>query len=703
MRYLYRNLSLVFVVFLWSCTSGDDIVDYSNLGPDETESGNTPGFSEDRNVYFGDLHVHTKHSFDAYIFGTTATPDDAYKYAKGGTIQHPLGFDMQLREPLDFYAVTDHGFLMGNVEWWADPNNTTPGTEPFTNLNIPENRTVESIPRRGALFATQVRSLVADFNFMGMVKYLWTGDQARVISIYDVDKHRSAWRDIIRSAQDHNDPANFTTFVAYEYTSSTTRSGENVTTLNPFGTGPYEGGNLHRNVVFKGDRVTVEPFSRLKSLNPEDLWTWMDGLRERGVDTLAIPHNSNGSNGQMFELENWAGYPIGKEYAEFRMRNEPLVEITQVKGTSDTHPLLSPNDEWADFEIMDTRVGGTGWSRPDGSYVRQAYLDGISLHEEQRGNPYKFGLVGASDTHTGAISDDESDFHSKIGILDGTPQGRGSVPLPDEQVQLIMDNDDLPGARLIGLKKFGDTYYSNPGFRQWSASGLAVVWAEENTRDSIFNAFRRKETYATSGNRIRLRFFGGFDLQELDLGSEQLVKEAYKRGVPMGSDLMAEERKPPSFLIWAQKDQRATSLQRLQIIKGWTDTGDGSTHEKIYDAACSDGLKVDTQTHRCPNNGAKVNLADCSVSNVGAAELKTVWTDPEFNPNEDAFYYVRVLENPSCRWTAWDAVNNGRKPRADLNLITQDRAWSSPIWYVPNSATTADWIGNYDPAEESTH
>ena len=341
MRYLYRNLSLVFVVFLWSCTSGDDIVDYSNLGPDETESGSTPGFNEDRNVYFGDLHVHTKHSFDAYIFGTTATPDDAYKYAKGGTIQHPLGFDMQMREPLDFYAVTDHGFLMGNVEWWADPNNTTPGTEPFTNLNIPENRTVESIPRRGALFATQVRNLVADFNFMGMVKYLWTGDQARVISIYDVDKHRAAWRDIIRSAQDHNDPGNFTTFVAYEYTSSTTRSGENVTTLNPFGTGPYEGGNLHRNVVFKGDRVTVEPFSRLKSLNPEDLWTWMDDLRDRGVDTLAIPHNSNGSNGQMFELEDWAGYPIGKEYADFRMRNEPLVEMTQVKGTSDTHPLLS--------------------------------------------------------------------------------------------------------------------------------------------------------------------------------------------------------------------------------------------------------------------------------------------------------------------------------------------------------------------------
>ena len=690
MRYIYRNLSLVFVVFLWSCTSGDDIVDYSNLGPDETESGNTPGFSEDRNVYFGDLHVHTKHSFDAYIFGTTATPDDAYKYAKGGTIQHPLGFDMQLREPLDFYAVTDHGFLMGNVEWWADPNNTTPGTESFTNLNIPENRTVESIPRRGALFATQVRSLVSSgFSFKGMVKYLWTGDQARLISIYDVDKHRSAWRDIIRSAQEHNDPGNFTTFVAYEYTSSTTRSGENVSTLNPLGTGPYEGGNLHRNVVFKGDRVTVEPFSRLKSLNPEDLWTWMDGLRGRGVDTLAIPHNSNGSNGQMFELENWAGYPIGKEYAEFRMRNEPLVEITQVKGTSDTHPLLSPNDEWADFEIMDTRVGGTGWSRPDGSYVRQAYLDGISLQEEQRGNPYKFGLIGASDTHTGAISDDESDFHSKIGILDGTPQGRGSVPLPDEQVQLIMDNDDLPGARLIGLKKFGDTYYSNPGFRQWSASGLAVVWAEENTRDSIFNAFRRKETYATSGSKIKLRFFAGEDLSDTSLSDEDLIKQAYSKGVPMGGDLVGGDESP-EFLVWAVSDTRGAPLQRVQIIKGFAENAIGEPvgrpNEQVYDVACSDGLEVDPETHRCADNGAKVNLSDCSISsNLGASELKTYWKDPDFNPTQKAFYYVRVLENPTCRWSTWDAIRNGVEPRPDLHKTLQERAWSSPIWYTPEA------------------
>ena len=688
MNNLLRNLSLVFVVLLWSCTSGDDIVDYSNLAPEKSESSKTAGYSEDRNVYFGDLHVHTKHSLDAYLFGTTASPDDAYKYAKGGPIEHPLGFEMQLREPLDFYAVTDHGFLMGNLEWWADPNNTTPGTEPFTNLNAPENRTVETIATRGALFASFL-SAQSDFYLMGILKYLWTGDQSRALRTFDADKHRSAWKDVIRSAQEHNDPGNFTTFVAYEYTTSMNRSSENVTTFNPRGTGPYEGGNLHRNVIFNGNRFTLEPFSTLKSMNPEDLWTWMDGLREKGVDTIAIPHNSNGSNGQMFELEDWAGYPIGKAYADFRMRNEPLVEMTQVKGTSETHPLLSPNDEWADFEIMDFRVGNPGWSRPDGSYVRQAYLDGLSLQEEQRGNPYKFGMVGASDTHTGAISDDESNFHSKVGIMDGTPQSRGSVPLTDDEVQQVIDISNIAGGGLIGLKKIGDAYYSNPAFRQWSASGLAVVWAEENTRDSIFNAFRRKETYATSGTRIKLRFFAGKDLDNSSLSDENLINKAYSKGVPMGGDLIGLEESP-EFLVWAVRDSRGAPLQRVQIIKGFVENaiGDpvGRPNERVYDVACSDGLEVDPNTHRCPGNGASVNLEDCSISSdVGASELKTYWKDPDFDPTQKAFYYVRVLEKPTCRWSTWDAVKRGVEPRPDLHKTLQERAWSSPIWHTPET------------------
>ena len=505
---------------LLSCTSPDDIVDYTeDLAVADPAPGTTPGYSEDKNVYFGDLHVHTKHSFDAYIFGTTATPDDAYEYAKGNAIEHPLGYEMQLREPLDFYAVTDHGFLLGSVEGWADPDNGREGTEPFHNLNAPENLTQESIAHRSQLFQNYVRNIATFSNMWTRTIAYLTGDTARGSTIYDVDVHRTAWKDVIQSAQRHNDPGNFTTFVAYEFTASTTRSAntEGASALgcllsgngcNFEGAPPFENANLHRNVIYKGNKFTVEPFTRLKSVNPEKLWTWMDDLRDRGVDTIAIPHNSNGSNGQMFEMENWEGLPISTQYAEFRMRNEPIVEMTQVKGTSETHPILSPNDEWADFEIMWQRVGNSSYSRPFGSYVRQAYLDGLGMEEEGRGNPYKFGMVGASDTHTGAISDDESDFHSKIGIFDGTAVGRGSVPISDADVELLTGGQDI---RQLSFKKIGDRNFNNTIFNTWGASGLAAVWAEENTRDSIFDAFRRKETYATSGSRIKLRFFGGYD------------------------------------------------------------------------------------------------------------------------------------------------------------------------------------------------
>ena len=676
---------------LLSCTSPDDIVDYTeDLAVADPAPGTTPGYSEDKNVYFGDLHVHTKHSFDAYIFGTTATPDDAYEYAKGNAIEHPLGYEMQLREPLDFYAVTDHGFLLGSVEGWADPDNGREGTEPFHNLNAPENLTQESIAHRSQLFQNYVRNIATFSNIWTRTIAYLTGDTARGSTIYDVDVHRTAWKDVIQSAQRHNDPGNFTTFVAYEFTASTTRSAntEGASALgcllsgngcNFEGAPPFENANLHRNVIYKGNKFTVEPFTRLKSVNPEKLWTWMDDLRDRGVDTIAIPHNSNGSNGQMFEMENWEGLPISTQYAEFRMRNEPIVEMTQVKGTSETHPILSPNDEWADFEIMWQRVGNSSYSRPFGSYVRQAYLDGLGMEEEGRGNPYKFGMVGASDTHTGAISDDESDFHSKIGIFDGTAVGRGSVPISDADVELLTGGQDI---RQLSFKKIGDRNFDNTIFNTWGASGLAAVWAEENTRDSIFDAFRRKETYATSGSRIKLRFFGGYDIDESILSKDNLIKEAYKRGVPMGQDLAASDGKAPSFLIWAMRDKNAAPLQRVQIIKGWVEKTTGRPFEEVIDVACSDGLLPDPVTKRCPDNDALVDISDCSISSDrGANEIKTVWTDDSFDSTVKSFYYVRVLENPSCRWSTWDAVKNGTKPREDLQPTIQERAWSSPIWY----------------------
>ena len=596
---------------------------------------------------------------------------------------------MQIREPLDFYAVTDHGMLLGMVEHWADPNNGKAGSEPFHNLNSPENITQESVATRSALFQDYVRNTTNFSNIWTRFMAVITGDTARGTTLFDVNVHRTAWADIIKSAQRHNDPGNFTTFVAYEYTTSTTRSSNTEgasqlkcllrgTGCNFQGSPPLESANLHRNVIYNGNKFTVEPFSRLKSLNPEDLWSWMDGLRERGVDTIAIPHNSNGSNGQMFEMENWEGLPISTQYAEFRMRNEPIVEMTQVKGTSETHPILSPNDEWADFEIMDQRVGNSAYSRPFGGYVRQAYLDGLGMSEEGRGNPYKFGMVGASDTHTGAISDDESNFTSKIGIFDGTPEGRGSAPLTGENLELVLNAP----IRQLTLKKIGDRYFNNAVFNQWGASGLAAVWAEENTRNSIFEAFRRKETYATSGTRIKLRFFAGYDIEASLLDSDDVIKEAYEKGVPMGQDLEASDGLKPSFLIWALRDKNSAPLQRVQIIKGWVERISGKPHEEIIDVMCSDGLMPDPETNRCPDNGALVDISDCSISSdVGADELKTIWTDNSFDPTVKAFYYVRVLENPTCRWSTWDAIKTGNEPREDLKKTIQERAWSSPIWY----------------------
>ena len=689
---VFLKLGLITFLFvsIWSCTSPNDIIDYTeDLSVVSPEPGSTPSYNEDKNLYFGDLHVHTKHSFDAYIFGTTATPDDAYEFAKGSAIYHPLGYEMQIREPLDFYAVTDHGMLLGMVEHWADPNNGKAGSEPFHNLNSPENITQESVATRSALFQDYVRNTTNFSNIWTRFMAVITGDTARGTTLFDVNVHRTAWADIIKSAQRHNDPGNFTTFVAYEYTTSTTRSSNTEgasqlkcllrgTGCNFQGSPPLESANLHRNVIYNGNKFTVEPFSRLKSLNPEDLWSWMDGLRERGVDTIAIPHNSNGSNGQMFEMENWEGLPISTQYAEFRMRNEPIVEMTQVKGTSETHPILSPNDEWADFEIMDQRVGNSAYSRPFGGYVRQAYLDGLGMSEEGRGNPYKFGMVGASDTHTGAISDDESNFTSKIGIFDGTPEGRGSAPLTGENLELVLNAP----IRQLTLKKIGDRYFNNAVFNQWGASGLAAVWAEENTRNSIFEAFRRKETYATSGTRIKLRFFAGYDLEASLLDSDDVIKEAYEKGVPMGQDLEASDGLKPSFLIWALRDKNSAPLQRVQIIKGWVERISGKPHEEIIDVMCSDGLMPDPETNRCPDNGALVDISDCSISSdVGADELKTIWTDNSFDPTVKAFYYVRVLENPTCRWSTWDAIKTGNEPREDLKKTIQERAWSSPIWY----------------------
>ena len=600
----------------------------------------------ERNAYFGDLHVHTGNSFDAYSFGTTATPADAYRYAQGAALKHPVGFEVRLQQPLDFYAVTDHAMFMGLVKA-ADKDPRFSRYEiakPLHGINDPDNMNELSLISRGRAFSDFVPALVAGV-LDGSI------DEELVHSIT-----RATWAEAVTAADAAYQPGRFTTFAAYEYTTSSD-----------------DRGNLHRNVIFRStDKLPAMPFSRLNSQNPEGLWDWMDELRVQGIESLAIPHNSNGSNGQMFKLVDWAGDPMDDDYARQRMRNEPLVEVSQVKGTSETHPLLSRNDEWAYFEIAPYRVATKLDSQPEGSYVRDAYLRGLAMAETGMKNPYQFGLVAASDTHTGAAYLEEDSYHSKTGMLDGTPERRGSVPARFLHGTLASWYD--PG--LITTVE-GRDYLAISSFEYWSASGTAAVWAEENTRESIYDAFRRKETFATSGPRIRLRFFAGdFDPGMVD--SADLVSTAYREGVTMGGELPATES-APLFIGWAVADANGTPLQRLQVIKGWIDNGEH--REAIYDIACSDGNAVDPQTHRCPDNGASVNLADCSTSTgVGASELKTGWRDPDYLPGQAAFYYLRALENPTCRWSTWDAIRAGVEPRPDLPETIQERAWSSPIW-----------------------
>ena len=615
--------------------------------PADTLNAN-PESNANRNAYFGDLHVHTNYSFDAFAFGTVASPYDAYRFAKGEAIKHPAGFDVQLRAPLDFYAVTDHAMFLGAVKEAADTTtefSRYAHVQGLHNINAPENQNFDSIPSRGVAFSTFLPDTLAK-----------VGDGSIDPDLMNRIA-KDAWTDTIRAAETFNDPGNFTTFVAYEFTSSTD-----------------DRGNLHRNVIFQGaDRLPAMPFSRFHSQNPEGLWDWMDGLRQNGIEALAIPHNSNGSNGQMFKLVDWASNPVDDEWARKRIRNEPLVEVTQVKGTSETHPLLSDADEWADFEIMPYRVATTLASEPKGSYAREALLDGLALAESGITNAYQFGLVGATDTHVGASSLDESNFFSKVGLLDADGPRRGSVPMTAAQAEV------LRSAGRVNVEDIDGREYVSGAYETWSASGLTGVWAEENTREALYAALRRKEVFATSGPRIKIRLFAGYDYEEDDS-----LAERYAKGVPMGAELHGADGRAPILVASALRDPSSAALQRLQIIKGWV--ADGVTNEQVYDVACSDGGQVDPETHRCPDNGARVDLSDCSITeNVGASNLEVIWQDPDHNPQHRAFYYARALENPTCRWSTWDAVKAGVEPRPDLKKTLQERAWSSPIWVMPQS------------------
>jgi hypothetical protein len=590
----------------------------------------TPAPNPLRNVYFGDLHLHTRNSFDAYIFNVRATPDDAYSYAKGGTIQHPMGYDLRLTSgPLDFLAVTDHAEYLGVL-----PAIDTPGTS------------YSKVPYAHELFGSDRKTVLGAFDHFA--ESLTTGK--RLPELADMSATTSAWQDTIRSAERNNDPGKFTTFIAYEFTSLP------------------EVRNLHRNVIFAGSKAPALPYTALDSQNPEDLWRWLEQRRAEGIEALAIPHNSNGSDGTMFERTMWNGRPIDREYAQLRARNEPLVEITQSKGQSETMPLLSPNDELAGFEVMTSYIGA---SKPitkfAGGYVRDALKRGLEIEHEVGVNPYKMGFVAGSDSHDAAGSYEENHYFSKVGVLDGSPDRRGSVPPPQYKSWAQFD---AAGKTL-------------PVSSSWGSAGLTGIWAEENTRASLFAALRRKETFGTSGPRIRVRLFGGYGLTGVNLATDDGVRTAYANGVPMGGDLLGKAGQKPEFVVIALRDIHSAPLQRIQIVKGWIDAS-GKSFEKVVDVACSDGAKVDAKTQRCPDNGASVDLATCAFSqDKGNAQLQGEWVDPEFDASQSAFYYARVLENPTCRWSTWDAIRAHVEPNPKLAKTVQERAYTSPIWFLP--------------------
>ena len=577
-----------------------------------------------RSAFFGDLHIHTMYSFDAFTDSVRTTPDHAYRYAKGEPIPHPDGSTIRLSgAPLDFLAVTDHAEYLGVHAALLDPDSVSYG-HPDTSRVLPD----ESL------------SLAEYYAYQqSMRKFVRGGAEIAGKPVISW-----AWRKIVEAAERHDDPGRFTALIGYEYS------------LAP---GVR---HLHRNVIFRGSEVPEWPFSARDSTNPADLWAWLDGLRARGIEAMGIPHNMNQSDGLAFMETTWKGEPIDADFAAARMRNEPVVEVTQKKGTSETHPSLSPNDEWADFQIVQYYLNKAENKDPisvfKGGYLRDALKTGLEFEERSGFNPYRLGVVGASDSHVAAGSfEEDRRFTSRA----NTPQARGSAYGPDR--------DSWEG-------------FWTPRRATHGTGGLAAVWADGNTRSAIYDAMRRRESFATSGPRIRVRFFGGFDLDGALADAPDPIAAAYRHGVPMGGALSEPDGQAPSFLVIALRDPASGWLQRAQVIKGWIE--DGEARERVFDVACSDGLTPDPDTHRCGDNGARVNLADCSVSrDMGATQLQTVWTDPEFDTAQRAFYYVRVLENPSCRWSTWDALRVGIPPNPDLAATIQERAWSSSIWYAP--------------------
>jgi len=576
-----------------------------------------------REAYFGNFHVHTGYSFDGYTNGSPTTPDDAYRWAQGEAIAGGGdGTPLKIKRPLDWYIVSDHAEYLGVFPKMGDPDS------PLSKLPIAKRVTSDD-------------QKVAFEAYSEVLNKMSEGESDPQLS--DPKVSATIWEEVVATTDKHNKPGEFTTFPGFEWTSNPGKR------------------NLHRIVFFQTSKNVPDlPYSALDSDKPEDLWKWMEAMRKAGATLLAIPHNGNASDGIMFPEEiSYGGSAVNKEYAETRMRNEPLYEITQIKGTSETHPTLSPNDEFAGFELWDYTLSADAKppKHKKGGYMREALIRGLKLELEGRGNPFKYGFIGDSDTHNAASTIEEDNYTGKFG----------------------MEND--PKHRLLGPPGFEEA--NKQQIREFSSGGLAGVWAKANTREEIFDALKRKETFATSGTRMKVRFFGGFEFTDDTLSSKDWISTAYAKGVPMGGDLTkAPQGKAPTFLIEALKDPAGANLDRIQIIKGWVD-GNGGTHEKIYNVALSDDRKVGDDG-KVPAVGNTVNVKKATYDNsIGDVALRAKWTDPYFDPTHQAVYYSRVIEIPTPRWSTYDAAKLGVDIPEGIPASIQERAWTSPIWYTP--------------------
>lgn len=582
-------------------------------------------------VLWGDMHLHTDSSFDAGLFGTRLGPEDAFRFARGEQVVSTTGVPAKLRRPLDFLVVSDHSDYMGlphalrdgSPELLADPT----GKEWYAAYH-------DKGERGFAMFAH-------------LLKDLTSGKP----SLHAPAMQRSAWERAVAAAEKYNAPGRFTAFIGFEWTSQP------------------GGNNLHRIVVFRdnADRaLQVVPLTAWDNPDPENLWRYLASYQDKtGGEALCIPHNMNLSGGMMFADRTLAGKPLDRDYAERRAKWEPVAEVTQTKGDSETDPSVSPDDEFANFERWDkANIMGNKLDKPEEqqfNYIRPTLTRGLKWEQQLGVNPFKYGMIGSTDAHTGLSTADADNFFGAI-----PPEGE---PGPN---RITAAPRKISASTKVAL-----------GTTSMSSAGLAAVWATDNTRAAIFDALRRKEVYATTGPRITVREFAGFQFNDGDATRSDFVANGYRNGVPMGGDLSgAPTGASPTLLIQAAKDPDGANLDRVQVIKGWLDSS-GNTHEKIYDVAWS-GSRAPGADGKLPSVGNTVDVADATYRNtIGAAVLAVAWRDPSFNPDERAYYYVRVLEIPTPRWTTYDAARFGRKLPANYPATVAQRAYTSPIWYTP--------------------